>query len=137
MSVRRRRAAVGTGRGEHGSAIAEFVLVSAVLVPLFFAIVQLALVWHVRTTLVSAASQGARYAAAYDRGLDEGKRRTHVVIDEALPSLEGEQVDARFEAANGQRIVEVAVTARVPTLLLWGPTLRLRVSGHAVEEILP
>ncbi|MGA9343523.1 MAG: TadE family protein, partial [Nocardioidaceae bacterium] len=54
-------------RSQRGSAIADFALVSVVLVPLFFGILQLALIWHVRTTLTSAASEGARYGAAFDR----------------------------------------------------------------------
>ena len=41
----------------------DFVLVLVVVVPLFLGIVQLALVLHVRNTLTSAASEGARYAA--------------------------------------------------------------------------
>jgi hypothetical protein len=33
--------------------------------------------------------------------------------------------------------VEVDAIADVPPLGLWGPAVRLRVSGHAVEEVAP
>jgi hypothetical protein len=41
---------VSRRRSERGSAVADFVLVSVVLVPMFFAIVQLALIWHVKSS---------------------------------------------------------------------------------------
>jgi hypothetical protein len=33
--------------------------------------------------------------------------------------------------------VEVDVTADVPPLGIWGPAVRITVSGHAVEETAP
>jgi hypothetical protein len=33
--------------------------------------------------------------------------------------------------------VRVDVVADVPPLGLWGPAVRLSVSGHAVEEVVP
>ncbi len=47
-------------------------LVLLVLVPLFLGILQVALVLHVRNTLASAASEGARYGATADRGPADG-----------------------------------------------------------------
>jgi Flp pilus assembly protein TadG len=124
-------------RDEGGSAVAEFSLVAVVLVPLFFAILQLAFVWHVKTTVTSAASQGARYAAAYDRGLSDGERRTADVIDQALGRGIVDHEQASEVDVDGQRIVEVVVRATVPTLVLWGPTITVEATGHAVEETLP
>jgi Flp pilus assembly protein TadG len=133
----RRGAAARRARGDDGSAVAEFALVSVVLVPVFFAVLQLAFVWHVRTTLTSAASQGARYAAAYDRGVDDGERRTSEVIDEALGDAVDDRVSGSEQTIGGQREVEMTVRAEVPTLAFWGPSITVEVSGHAVEEILP
>ena len=56
-------------RNQRGSAVVDFVLVLAVLVPLFLGILQLALVLMVRNTLSSAAAEGARLAATYDHDL--------------------------------------------------------------------
>ena len=47
------------GAGERGSAVAEFVLVSALVLALFLGVVQVALAQHVRTLLVDAAAEGA------------------------------------------------------------------------------
>jgi Flp pilus assembly protein TadG len=124
-------------RDEGGSAVAEFALVAVVLVPLFFALLQLAFVWHVKTTITSAASQGARYAAAYDRDLDDGERRTAQVIDEALGRGILDQEDATEVEVDGQRVVAVDVRAKVPTLVFWGPSITVEGRGHAVEETLP
>jgi hypothetical protein len=111
--------------------------VSVVLVPLFFAVVQLAFVWHVKTTITSAASQGARYAAAYDRDLGDGERRAAEVVDEALGRRIVDDERAAETQVGGQRMVEVVVRARVPTLAFWGPSITVEGEGHAVEETLP
>jgi hypothetical protein len=124
-------------RDERGSAVAEFSLVVVVLVPLFFAVLQLAFVWHVKTTITSAASQGARYAAAYDRDLGAGERRTADVIDSALGRGIADHERAREIIVAGQPVVEIVVRAKVPTLVFWGPSITVEGTGHAVEETLP
>jgi Flp pilus assembly protein TadG len=124
-------------RDEQGSAVAEFSLVAVVLVPLFFAIVQLAFVWHVKTTVTSAASQGARYAAAYDRDLGAGERRTADLVDSALGRRVVDDERASEVVVDGQRVVQVVVRAKVPTLVFWGPSITVEGTGHAVEETLP
>jgi Flp pilus assembly protein TadG len=126
-----------TARDEVGSAVAEFSLVAVVLVPLFFALLQLAFVWHVKATITSAASQGARYAAAYDRDLDDGERRTAEVIDQALGRGVTDQEHASEDEVGGQRVVAIEVRAKVPTLVFWGPSITVMGSGHAVVETLP
>ena len=127
----------GARRGEDGAAVVDFVLVLAVLVPLLLGILQLGLVLHVRNTLVAAASEGARYAATVDRSTADGVARTQSQIDAALASRFARRVTARAVAVDGVPGVEVGVTAEVPPLGLWGPAVRLRVTGHAVEEVPP
>jgi Flp pilus assembly protein TadG len=124
-------------RSERGSAIADFALVSVVLVPLFFGVLQIALIWHVKTTLTSAASEGARYGASYNRTAAEGARRTSRVIDDVFGTGFSDQVSARDTAVDGAPAVEVDVRARVPVLAFWGPTVTVDVSGHAIKEVLP
>jgi Flp pilus assembly protein TadG len=124
-------------RTDDGSAIADFALVSVVLVPLFFGILQLALIWHVKTTLTSAASEGARYGAAYNRTVDDGGRRTGSVIDETFGKEFRDSVRARETTVSGQPGVEVDVTAEVPVLGFWGPTITVEAAGHAVKEVVP
>lgn len=121
-------------RDQRGAAVVDFVLVSLVLVPLFLGIMQVALVMHVRTTLASAAAEGARYAATVDRGPDDGVARTRSEIAEALSAKYAAGVEAHEDMVEGQRMVVVEVTADVPPLGLWGPGLRVHVVGHGVEE---
>jgi Flp pilus assembly protein TadG len=130
--VRRRRR-----EGQHGSAVVDFVLVLVVLVPLFLGILQVALVLHVRNTLTSAASEGARYAATADRPLEAGVVRTRQQIAGAIAGRFARQVTAEAQEIQGAPGVRVQVLADVPPLGLWGPAVHLSVSGHAVEEPVP
>lgn len=115
----------------------DFVLVSLVLVPLVLGLVQVALVLHVRNTLVAAATEGARYAATVDRTPESAVVRTREQIDAALAGRFADDVTATTETAGGVPTVVVRVRADVPPLGLWGPGVPLVVEGHAVEEALP
>jgi Flp pilus assembly protein TadG len=130
MSPRRRRT-------ERGAAVVDFVLVVMVVVPLFLGIFQVALVLHVRNTLTAAASEGARYAATVDRPVDAGAAKTRDEISGALAARFARDVTARPATVQGAAGVEVEVSAEVPPLGVWGPGIRLHVTGHAVEEVAP
>jgi hypothetical protein len=108
-----------------------------VLVPLFFGVLQLALIWHVKTTLTSAASEGARYGAAFDRTSLDGQHRTAEVIDDVFGADFADQVSAGQVSIGGQPAIEVTVRAEVPVLAFWGPTITVEARGHAVKELLP
>jgi len=122
---------------ERGAAVVDFVLVMVVVVPLVLGLLQLGLVLHVRNTLTAAASEGARYAATVDRSPGAGAERTRSQIRDAIAGRFARQVSARPVAIDGVAGVEVRVRAEVPPLGLWGPAVRLEVSGHAVEEVEP
>jgi Flp pilus assembly protein TadG len=124
-------------RDDRGAAVVDFVLVLVVLIPLFLGIVQVALVLHVRNTLAAAASEGARYAATVDRPPDAGAARTREQISGALAARFARRVVSRPASVHGVPGVEVDVTADVPPLGIWGPAVRITVSGHAVEETAP
>ncbi len=109
-------------------------LVLAVLLPLFAGIVQVALVLHVRNTLTSAASEGARHAATYDHDLADGEQRTRDEIGRALAARFAEEVRIEEHVVEGRPGVRVTVEATVPAFGLGGPSVSLRVRGHAVEE---
>lgn len=125
------------GRSEQGSAVVDFVLVVVVLVPLFLGILQLALVLHVRNTLTSAASEGARYAATSDRGPADGAAKTREQIGGVLGPSYDDHVVARVIAIGGAPGVEVVVSATVPALGLGGLAIDLTVRGTAIEELAP
>lgn len=124
-------------RSGRGSAVVDFVLVLVVLIPLFLGIIQVALVLHVRNTLTSAASEGARYAATVDRPLDSGVARTRQQIAGAIAARFASDVTAHATDVGGASGVQVDVVAVVPPLGLWGPGVTLSVSGHAIDEVAP
>jgi Flp pilus assembly protein TadG len=124
-------------RSESGSAIADFALVSVILIPLFFAIFQLALIWHVKSTLTAAASEGARYGSAYNRTTEAGRSRTEQVLDQSFGADFDDKVLADTSQVEGQQVVEVTVTAEIPVLAFWGPTVTVHTTGHAIKEVLP
>ena len=119
---------------ERGSAVVDFVLVLVVLIPLFLGILQIGLVLLVRNTLASAASEGARYAATRDRGLEDGRARTREQITGAVSGRFARDIEVRQVMIDGAPGVEVTVHAVVPALGLGGPAVGLDVSGHAMEE---
>jgi Flp pilus assembly protein TadG len=119
---------------ERGSAVVDFVLVVVVMLPLFLGIVQLGLTLHVRNTLTAAASDGARHAATVDRDTADGVAHTRGQIHGALSEEFARQITAKQTTVDGASAVEVTVVAEVPALGLWGPGVRLEVSGHATEE---
>lgn len=124
-------------RGERGSAVVDFVLVLVVLVPVFVGVLQVALVMHVRNTLSSAASEGARYAATLGRSPADGAARTRSQIDGAISGRFADRVSARPATVEGVPGVEVVVHATVPALGIGGPGVALTVTAHAVEEQRP
>lgn len=124
-------------RSQRGSAVAGFALVTLAVLPLVMAVLQLAIVWHVRNTMTAAASEGARYGAGYQRTSSDAAGRTRQAIDESLDDGLVDSVDARETTVEGQPGVEVDVQAHVPMLGLWGPAITIHVSGHAIKEVLP
>lgn len=112
----------------------DFVLVMLVLIPLVLGILHLALVLHVRNTMTSAASEGARVAATLNREPVDGVARTRNEIDTVLAGSFARDITAKAESVNGSPGVQVTVRAEVPPLGLWGPAMQITVTGHAVEE---
>ena len=119
---------------DDGSAVVEFVLVSILVVVLFLALVQLAVALHVRNTLVAAAAEGARYAAAADRSPDEGAEYTARLIEKTLPSAFASDITAGYEDVAGIPTVVVEVKTQLPVWGWIGPGGVLVVQGHAMEE---
>lgn len=119
---------------ERGSAVAEFTLVSTLLVTLALAIAQVGMAIHVRNTVVACAAEGARLAANADRDLADGVALTRALIADALsPAMVGD-VRAQHVPSPAGRDVRIQVTTTLPILGLAGVDRGLSVSAHAVEE---
>lgn len=108
-----------------------------VLVPLVLGIYQVGFVLHVRNTMTSAASEGARQAAAVDGTPQAGEQRTAALIADSVGSEYADDVDAVPTTVDGYPGVEVRVRASVPALGILGPRIDLTVEGHAVAELPP
>ncbi len=119
---------------ERGAAVADFTMVSVLVVGLFLAVFQLGLALHTRNTLISCASEGARLGARADAVAGQGVSRTQALISASLSSRYARHVSSRQTVVEGVRVVEVRVVAPVPVLGLLGPDDRLDVVGRAFLE---
>lgn len=121
-------------RDERGTAVVDWVLVMLVLIPLVVAIMQVALVLHVRNTVSLAASEGARYAASWGATAQDGLVRTREQWSGAVSQrfVTGTRIESvEFAGAPAYRVV---VDVAVPALGLGGPAVAFEVSGSAVIE---
>ena len=109
----------------------DFVLVSALVTLLFLAVIQLALVLHVRNTVADAASSAARYGALADRTAADAKSRAELLLGESLGSNYARGVSASVVTVGGVRVMTVRVIAPMPLIGLLGPTGSMELSGHA------
>lgn len=123
-----------TRRNQRGSAVVDFVLVSALVVPLFLGVMQLGLFLYVRNTVAAAASDGARYAAVSGRTPAEGVERTRSALDGAVARRLVDDVRTDISEVEGQRVVAITVDAHLPALGLWGPRLSFTQTGHGIVE---
>lgn len=136
MRAGSRRLVAALRRDDHGSAIAEFTMVGALLTVLTLAVVQLGLALHVRNTVLDAAAEGARFAALADNTRADGVARTIDLITAAIGADYASDVTASTGAWAGHPSVSVTVRTTLPVIGLLGVGGALEVSGHAALETL-
>ncbi len=117
---------------ETGAAVVDFVLVGALVTVIFVALLQLALVLHVRNTLADAASSAARYGALGDRTAADAKDRAIHLMDAALGPGYVQDVSVSIDTQDGLDILQVSLNAPLPLIGLFGPARSLEMTGHAV-----
>ncbi|XAS66161.1 TadE family protein [Micrococcaceae bacterium Sec5.7] len=125
---------LGNRTGERGSAVVDFVLVGSLLTMFFLAIIQLALVLHVRNTLIDAAASGARYGTLADRNAGDARARTGELIGTALNTDFAQDISTSEVTFRGLRTLEVTIKAPMPVIGLIGPRELLEVKGHAAVQ---
>jgi Flp pilus assembly protein TadG len=126
--------AAGWRSEERGSAVVDFILVGGLLTVFFLAIIQLALVLHVRNTLIDAAASGARYGTLADRGASDAKERAADLIGSALNPDYAQDISTSEVTFQGLRTLEITVRAPMPVIGLIGPREMLEVKGHAAIQ---
>ena len=119
-----------------GSAIAEFVMVTALLTMLTLSVIQLGLALLIRNTVVDAAAEGARFGALADNSISDGVSRATDLITVALGPSYARDVTASTGSYLGHPAVIVTVRAPLPLIGLVGIDGGLEVSGHAAIETL-
>ena len=120
-------------RDSRGSAVIEFVLVVPMLVLLALGVVQVGLALLVRSTITSAAAEGARAAAVSGSDTAAGVRRTRQWLSQTLAGGVVDSVVARTVRSGGIATIDVEVRARLPLVGLLGPST-LVVHGRALAE---
>lgn len=118
---------------DKGSAVAEFVMVSTLLIVLGLSIIQLALVLHVRNTLIDAASHGARYGALANRSAQDGAERARLLIGQSLHHGFADQVSVSTSYVGEHQLVIVTVRTQVPLIGLIPNGWNLELSGQAIR----
>ena len=120
-------------RSDEGSAVAEFALVTPLLLLVALAVLQLSLALHVRTTLTSAAAEGARGAALAGSDLATGENRARDLMATSLAGVAVRDVEGDVVLLEGVPVIEMTITADLPLIGVFGP-LPLEVTGRAVLE---
>lgn len=121
---------------ELGSAAVEFVLVGSLLTVLTLSVIQLGLALLVRNTIQDAASEGARFAALADNGLEDGVVRARELIETALGPGYAQDVSASYGSYLGHPAAVVTIRTPLPLIGLVGIEHGLEVTGHAAVETL-
>lgn len=120
-------------RGDRGSAAVDFVLVAPIVLLLAVGVLQLALALHVRSTLTSAAAEGARAASLAGADPAAGIARTRVLLGDSLAGAVVRDVEGRLVDAGGVRAMVIRIDADLPLIGLLGPRA-LSVEGRALAE---
>ena len=97
------------------------------------AVVQVALVLHVRATLTAAAAEGARAAALAGADPFAGERRARQVAAEALSPDAVRDVRVDRVVEDGLPLILVTMTAHPPVVSLLG-SVDVTVDGRALVE---
>lgn len=113
--------------------LVEFVLVAILVAIIALGVIQLAIALHVRNMAISAAAEGARLAAAYDRGLAEGEARTRDLLEASIGNFPV-TVEATEAMVGGAPAVVVEVEAPVPVFGMWGVG-SIHVEAQALKEV--
>lgn len=113
--------------------LVEFVLIAILVAIIALGVIQLSVALHVRNMAISAASEGARLAAAHDRGLAEGEARAQDVLASSIGNVPA-TVTASETVVGGVPAVVVEIETPVPVFGLWGVGA-IHVQAQALKEV--
>lgn len=116
---------------DRGSAPAEFVLVSALLVALVLGAIQVVMVGYVRMVLTSAAAEGARVGSLIDASASDATGHTRALIESSLSPQYSNDISATQSSVRGVPTIQVTVVAPFPALGLWSTGGVMEVMAHS------
>jgi hypothetical protein len=125
--------------GDRGSAVVEFSLIMVLLLMLLYAVLQVAVLYYVRSVAGASAADGARYAANADAGPADGARRASQEIGRGLGSAMAARLPCTGEVvpdpASSLQIARVHCQGRIRSLLLpLGAFVQIRVTGQSFKD---
>jgi hypothetical protein len=121
-------------RVDGGAAVVDFVMVGSLVTLMFVALLQVGFALHVRNTLISCASEGARFGARADADPAQGAQRTRELVTQSLSPRFARGVSADVVDVDGVQVVRVRVVAPLPGFGPRGPEGSLDVAGRAFLE---
>ena len=119
-------------RADAGNAVAEFVLVAALLSLVFAAVLQIVLAIHVRNTVTDSALAGARHASLVGHTPDQGAEVARELITTAISPSYAEDITVSEDHEAG--LVTVTIRTPVPVVGFLGPSGVWELRGRALME---
>jgi Flp pilus assembly protein TadG len=117
---------------ERGSAVVEFVLVSAVAVALVMSLAQLGLFLWERNALMGSLSEGVRVAATEGRSVADGRR---VATELLRRSVGGRVADAvPIDGTETAGVVVLRAEGTLPSFVPGVPGLPVRMTARMHQE---
>lgn len=121
-------------RLDRGAAPVEFALVSAMLVLLFLAVVQIGYALHVRNTATAHVIEGARVGARADNTPADGVARAEQLLATTLPGRYGTTITGGRSTVGGVAVIRVSAELPLPVLGPLGVPGSMTVTGQAYAE---
>jgi hypothetical protein len=122
-------------RTTRGSAPLEFVGVGALTTLVVLAILQVAVVSHVRAVVLDSAAAGAAHGALADSSLRAAVERTRSLLKIGIASDLISKVSGSTGTVASRRVAVIRVDYRVPAFAMWIPTAIGSVSARAFVEV--
>ena len=139
LGYRLGRRLAAAGHRDRGAAVAEFAMISVLLLMLLFGVLQVAVYFYVRNIVAASAADGARYAANDAIPSADGARQASLLIRQAAAAGVARQISCRAsegrDPATG--LVEAVVRCRGALTLTFLPLtspLTLDLSARSLKE---
>lgn len=119
---------------DRGSSPVEFAGVGALVVIIALAVMQFAVIAHVRAIVIDSAIAGAAFGSLADSTLAAGITRTEQLVNIGIASDLIDSVSGQLSSVAGRPVTVVTVAYRVPAFALWVPAVTDTVSARAFVE---